>query len=201
VRLAGAGALDDPDDVFFLEQSELVAAAQWLDQQARDGLSFRVEVGRRRADWELQSRLAPPDWIPPPRAGRPASRGRGLVDDERGRRLVGQGASPGQARGPARVIRAPADFVRFRRGDILVAVATTPAWSVLFPLAAAIVTEVGGVPSHASVVAREYGIPAIFGTGTATQVIRDGQIVSVDGSSGVVWLSSVSDSSPLRFPK
>jgi pyruvate,water dikinase len=196
-RLVAVGALDRPDDVFFLEQPELVATAQRLDAGRGVGRGFQPVIEERRAEHERQSHLNPPDWIPPLRARAEAQRGHGLVDDETGRRLVGQGASPGQARGPARLVKGPEEFRGFRRGDVLVAVATTPAWSVLFPLAAAIVTEVGGIPSHASVVAREYGIPAVFGTGTATQVIRDGQIVIVDGSSGVVWLSTARETGPI----
>ena len=75
-----------------------------------------------------------------------------------------------------------------RPGDILVAVATNPAWTPLFPLAAGVVTETGGGASHCSLVAREYGIPAVMGTGVATQVIRDGQVITVDGAQGLVLL-------------
>jgi len=74
-------------------------------------------------------------------------------------------------------------------GDVLVAGITTPAWTPLFAMAAAIVTDVGGPLSHGSIVAREYGIPAVLGTGVATRRIRSGQVVTVDGSEGVVILS------------
>jgi pyruvate,water dikinase len=73
-------------------------------------------------------------------------------------------------------------------GDVLVAKLTTPAWTPLFARAAAIVTDVGGPLSHGSIVAREYGIPAVLGTGNATQLIQDGQTITVDGDSGVVVL-------------
>ncbi len=74
-------------------------------------------------------------------------------------------------------------------GDVLVAEITTPAWTPLFAMAAGIVTDIGGPLSHGSIVAREYGIPAVLGTGVATQRIRSGQLVTVDGSAGTVNLT------------
>ena len=75
-------------------------------------------------------------------------------------------------------------------GDVLVAAITTPAWTPLFARAAAVVTDVGGPLSHGSIVAREYGIPAVLGTGSATKRIQNGQIITVDGSTGLVSLSN-----------
>jgi pyruvate,water dikinase len=75
-------------------------------------------------------------------------------------------------------------------GDVLVAAITTPAWTPLFARAAAIVTDVGGPLSHGSIVAREYGIPAVLGTGQATKRIHSGQIITVDGSAGVVFMEN-----------
>ena len=72
---------------------------------------------------------------------------------------------------------------------MLVAAITTPAWTPLFAMAAAVVTDVGGPLSHGSIVAREYGIPAVLGTGVATRRIQSGQMITVDGSAGVVNLS------------
>jgi phosphoenolpyruvate synthase/pyruvate phosphate dikinase len=74
-------------------------------------------------------------------------------------------------------------------GEILVAAITTPAWTPLFAMASAVVTDIGGPLSHGSIVAREYGIPAVLGTGVATKRIRSGQLISVDGSAGVVTLA------------
>jgi len=73
-------------------------------------------------------------------------------------------------------------------GDILVAVATTPAWTPLFAMASAVVTDMGGALSHSSIVAREYGIPAVMATGIATRLILTGQVITVDGSAGTVIL-------------
>ena len=77
-------------------------------------------------------------------------------------------------------------------GHILVASITTPAWTPLFAMAAGIVTDIGGLLSHGSIVAREYGIPAVLGTGVATRRIHSGQIITVDGSSGTVIISLAS---------
>jgi phosphoenolpyruvate synthase/pyruvate phosphate dikinase len=76
-----------------------------------------------------------------------------------------------------------------QKGDILVAQSTRPAWTPLFAIAAAVVTDTGSILSHAAVVAREYGIPAVLGTGTATRTLRDGQMVEVDGTAGVVRIT------------
>jgi pyruvate,water dikinase len=111
----------------------------------------------------------------------PARSGRG-----EGKLIKGIGASPGRVAGTARVICGPEEFALMKPGDILVAKITTPAWTPLFALASGVVTDVGGPLSHSSIVAREYGIPAVLGTGEATRRIRSGQRVTVDGSSGVV---------------
>jgi pyruvate,water dikinase len=89
-------------------------------------------------------------------------------------------------RGPAKVVRSLAEAAKLRPGDVLVAETTAPPWTPLFATAAAIVTDTGGVLSHCAVVAREYHIPAVVGTGKATARLRDGQIVEVDGGAGVV---------------
>jgi rifampicin phosphotransferase len=86
------------------------------------------------------------------------------------------------------VLRGPEDFTRMRPGDVLVAGTTTPAWTPLFAMASAVVTDIGGPLSHGSIVAREYGIPALMGTGVATHRIKDGQTITVDGSAGTVTL-------------
>jgi len=77
-----------------------------------------------------------------------------------------------------------------KSGDVLVAPLTTPAWTPLFARAAAVVTDVGGPLSHGSIVAREYGIPAVLGTGAATKTIQSGQMITVDGAEGVVILQT-----------
>ena len=80
----------------------------------------------------------------------------------------------------------PGDFDRFQPGEVLVARATAPAWTPLFARAVAVVTDGGTLAAHASLVAREYGIPAVVATGDATTRLTDGQVVTVDGSAGTI---------------
>jgi len=80
-------------------------------------------------------------------------------------------------------------FYKMKHGDVLVAVTTTPAWTPLFAMASAIVADLGGPLDHSSIVAREYGIPAVVSTGIATRRIKDGQTITVDGGAGTVELS------------
>jgi phosphoenolpyruvate synthase/pyruvate phosphate dikinase len=105
-----------------------------------------------------------------------------------GTTLRGFAVSPGQVSASASVIRSPADFSRMEPGTILVCPITTPAWTPLFSQARGLVTDVGGVLAHGSIVAREYDIPAVLGTGVATQRIRSGQRIRVDGDAGTVTL-------------
>jgi pyruvate,water dikinase len=107
---------------------------------------------------------------------------------EEGNTIKGVGASPGRVTVPACVLHGPEDFDRMQSGAALVAAITTPAWTPLFAMASAIVTDIGGPLSHSSIVAREYGVPAVLGTGVATKLIRSGQMITVDGDAGTVTL-------------
>ena len=100
--------------------------------------------------------------------------------------MTGVPASGGRATGPVRVIREPAEFGALRGGDVLVCPYTNPTWTSLFQRAAAVVVDSGGIGSHAAIVAREYGMPAVMGTGNGTTVLVDGQRVTVDGDTGRV---------------
>jgi pyruvate,water dikinase len=102
--------------------------------------------------------------------------------------LTGVPVSGGQVTAVARVLRGPQDFVELQPGEVLVAAITTPAWTSLFARAAAVVTDIGGPLSHGSIVAREYGIPAVLGTSVASRRITSGQRVLVDGDTGRVTL-------------
>ena len=104
----------------------------------------------------------------------------------------------GKVTATARVLHGPEDFSTMQAGDILVAGITTPAWTPLFVRAAGIVTDVGGPMSHSSIVAREYGIPAVLGTGVATKRIHSGQLIRVDGDAGTVTLLDEVDEDALR---
>jgi pyruvate,water dikinase len=112
-------------------------------------------------------------------------------DGQDGNAFKGVAASPGKVTAPACVISGPEDFSQMKPGDVLVAGTTTPAWTPLFVMASAVVTDIGGPLSHGSIVAREYGIPAVMGTGVATRRIQNGQMVTVDGNAGLVTLHAV----------
>ena len=105
-----------------------------------------------------------------------------------GEELRGIAASQGAYTGPARVIMNESEFGKIQAGDVLVCPITSPVWSVLLPSVGALVTDTGGILSHAAIIAREYRVPAVVATGKATALLHDGQIVSVDGASGVVRL-------------
>ena len=102
--------------------------------------------------------------------------------------LLGVPVSPGMVTGPASLIKSPAEFDQMRRGSILVCPMTNPAWTPLFAHAIGLVTDMGGILGHGSIVAREYGIPAVVGTGTITRRVKHGQMLSIDGNSGTVKL-------------
>ena len=100
--------------------------------------------------------------------------------------LSGVPASSGVARGIARVLRSPDELPRLQQGDVLVCVGTTPTWTPAFTKISACVCDGGGTLTHASVVSREYRVPCVVGTGLATQAIKDGDEVTVDGDKGLV---------------
>lgn len=100
--------------------------------------------------------------------------------------LAGVPGGAGVATGPARLLTGPPDFARVRPGDVLVCRTTDPAWTPLFALAAAVVTETGGVLSHAAIVAREHGVPAVLAVAGALTALHDGETVVVDGNAGTV---------------
>jgi pyruvate,water dikinase len=105
--------------------------------------------------------------------------------------VSGVPASPGRVTGLVRFIRGPDEFDQLQAGEILVAPLTAPAWTPLFTRAAAVVTDVGSAAAHASIIAREYGIPAVVGCGDATARLRTGMRVTVDGNTGNVELAAV----------
>lgn len=187
-RLRDGGIIADPEDVYFLT----------LDALHLDAPPQQENVNRRRKEWLQQRKLAAPLLLGklPPLLGnmfdRIANSARSTKDLPAGA-LQGHPASPGRAQGRVRVVDGPEEFSRFIPGEILVAKATAPAWTPLFADAAAVVTDGGSLAAHASLVAREYGIPAVVGTGNATQILRTGQQVTVDGNAGIIEVGSLSD--------
>jgi pyruvate,water dikinase len=189
-RFAEGGVIQQGEDIFWLEEAEVVALVEALERG--ETLAKQAEAVReRKALWQARKRLTPPPMLPIAEKylgmkvdSILASRGEQLGDT-----LKGVGASAGQVTGTARVLHGPEDFAQMRPGDILVAGITTPAWTPLFAMAAGVVTDIGGPLSHSSIVAREYGIPAVLGTGVATKRIHSGQTITVDGSAGIVTLA------------
>ncbi len=182
-RLAQSAAIAAPADIYWLEAQEVEQLAAGLEKGAElPGLQAAVE--RRKAQWQMQRRISPPTTLP-----QKTWLARFFpAEDQASHVLKGYAASAGVARAQARVLLGPEDFDRLHSGDVIVAGITTPAWTPLFARASAIVTDIGGPLSHSSIVAREYGIPAVLATGSATRRIQDGQWITVDGSRGTVTL-------------
>ncbi|HEX6345803.1 PEP/pyruvate-binding domain-containing protein [Umezawaea sp.] len=206
-RLAERGQLRDAQDVFMLELDEALSAL-------RDGTVVDGLVSRRAAEFALAQAnpgprgygrpvppsrppgewlgMLPPDvrevvaagmWVWREAGGNLTTSGRGADDDAV---VSGIAASNGTYTGPARVVLDETDWHELRPGDVLVCPQTTAEWSVLFPNVGALVTDHGGLLSHPAIIAREYRVPAVLATGDATRRLRSGQLVTVDGSRGVV---------------
>jgi pyruvate,water dikinase len=206
-RLVARGVLGRPDDAVQLPLEALRTA---LTRTGADAAELRAAVARARSERAyVRANPGPPFHGPAPQplpdlralpaAGRTLNeammrmqrrRPTASADPTAGELLTGVPASPGTHTGPVRVVLGPADFGRVRRGDVLVCPTTDPAWSLLFGVAGALITNGGNVLSHAAIVAREHAIPAVVGTGTATRDLRDGQIVTVDGTAGTVTVPS-----------
>ena len=181
-KLAAAGAIDVPGDVFYLH----------LDELGNGTASFREAVTSRKAAVDVWKRLSPPDRlgaelrgienIPTLRQqfgyGAPAPSGAG--------RLEGFGTGGGVITAVARVLSDVDEGHRLAPGEVLVCRSTSPPWTPLFGIAGGVVTESGGVLSHAAIAAREYGLPAVVGAREATHRIPDGALVTVDGTAGTV---------------
>jgi len=204
--LAEHGFLADGEDVFSLTRHEVASA---LDELTLTWATGGVALGPKH--WppivahrkQLLEKLD--QWTPPPALGMtpdavtdPMTIMLWGVTTERvqewarqqdgGAELNGAAASPGVVEGAARVVRSPDEIDEVRAGEILVCGSTSPAWAPIFSRIIATVTDVGGVMSHAAIVCREYGLPAVVGTGRATAQIRTGQTIRVDGSAGVVTI-------------
>jgi pyruvate,water dikinase len=179
------GVIRDREQIFLLYVDEIRDALR----EPRDLAALIAEREKEQAEWRT---LMAPETIGQQDAGGP---GRSTpawhllyreAQDDPTHALRGAPASAGVARGPARLVRNLEEFAKFQRGDVLVCQSSNVSWVPLFVSAAAIVTEVGGPLSHAAVVAREFGIPAVVGTSIALSTLVDGEPVEVDGSAGIV---------------
>lgn len=187
VRLVSEGLIDQPEDVYMLHIEEVAETAE-------QRIDRRAVVAERKADLERWEKVSPPRYLGKPRKEPTMGRfGTPVVSAEKEIGIDGAvgsirgiGATSGVARGSARVVRGPDDFGKVQSGDILVCPSSNPSWVPLFGVIGGVVTNSGGVTSHAAVVAREFGIPAVVGTGSATEVIPDGALVEVDAGAGEV---------------
>lgn len=189
-RLAEEGVLHDPEDTIFLLYNE-------LRRLLGDTKAFAAKpvVSRRRDEREAAYTVRPREWVGtatkvaldfpynglwgfPDKFYRKPPAATGAIN--------GLAASPGVVEGPARYVRSLDEFDQVRKGEILVCQMTNPAWVVLFTKIIGLVTDAGGTVSHPAVVSREFGIPAVVGTSNATQRIKTGDRIRVNGSTGVV---------------
>ncbi len=176
-ELVTAGIIDQEDDLFFLDFDELKALSR------REPGNWRALVAQHRADYQReQMRRQVPRLL--------LSDGRAFYEGMRAPQgslngLHGSPVSPGSVEGNVRVVLDPRQ-ANLQPGEILVCPGTDPSWTPLFLTAGGLVMEVGGMMTHGAVVAREYGIPAVVGVDQATQRLKTGQRIRVDGSSGVI---------------
>ncbi|HUA28542.1 MAG TPA: PEP-utilizing enzyme [Streptosporangiaceae bacterium] len=205
--LAAHGVLAEAEDVFQLHHTEVdQALADVMLAWAAGGTPlgarhFGPIIAERKRMLEAMR-----DWSPPPAIGPvpealndPAVRMLWGITAEtlatwartaggEGDEIHGYAASPGVVEGVARVLRSVNDIGQIQDGEILVCPVTAPSWAPVFGVIKAAVSDIGGTMSHAAIVAREYGMPAVVGTGHATKRIRTGQHVRVDGDSGIVTI-------------
>ncbi|MEN6575175.1 MAG: PEP/pyruvate-binding domain-containing protein [Phycisphaerales bacterium] len=179
-RLHKNGVLPLAEDIFFLELGEIEALSQ-----GRADFDARPRIAARRPDYERNKACTPPPVV----IGRFDPRKHVLPQiDDAAREWKGIAVSPGIVTGKARVILRTDDHGHVEAGEILVAPFTDPAWTPYFLPAAGVVMDLGGVLSHGAIIAREYGIPAVVNVGSASKIIRTGQLLRVDGDRGTVTI-------------
>jgi len=205
--LVRKGILSDVEDIFHLHHTEVdqalsdVMLAWAAGAEPLGAAHFGPIIAERKRMLEVLR-----DWAPPPAIGPvpealndPAVRMLWGVTAETlatwaaaesgdGREIHGYAASPGVVEGVARVLRSVNDIGQIQDGEILVCAVTAPSWAPVFGKIKAAVSDIGGTMSHAAIVAREYGMPAVVGTGHATKLIKTGQTVRVDGDRGIVQI-------------
>jgi rifampicin phosphotransferase len=199
-RLADAGTLTEVDDVFFLtlaEARQALAQGGDLSGLARSRRSDRTWALAHPGPATYGEPPPPPDFSGLPPAARLVHEATAWLFDQiipswanerrqGGPVVEGIAASGGRYTGPARVVRHEGELEKVQPGDVLVCPATSPAWSPVFPSIGALVTDTGGILSHAAIIAREFAIPTVVATGNATELFVDGQTVTVDGDAGRV---------------
>ncbi|MCH8222406.1 MAG: hypothetical protein IH868_03235 [Chloroflexi bacterium] len=191
-RLVDTGKLDAAADVMYLVPDQIRASL-------KNGEDFRSVVAREKEEMSKFGAFAPPpvigtDYGPPPLNPVTAALGRFFGNPPQppaaDGTIIGTPVSSGVVTGTAKVVIRLTDAGKLNKGDILVAATTAPPWTPLFAIAGGIVTDTGGPLSHCGIVAREYGIPCVGGTGGATSMIKDGQTIEVNGDAGTVRIIS-----------
>ncbi len=199
-RVAAKGRIQDPEHFVDADFEEMKALVLGTGGPSAEELAERYAFRTSHTAKDVPATLGPPPPPPPDPSGLPPAVGRimratmiamgevfGSSQAEHSEQLVrGLAASPGVYEGNARVISGPTEFDRIVQGDVLVTESTTEAFNILLPLLGAIVTDAGGLLSHAAIVSREYGIPGVVGTREGTSLIADGARVRVDGDAGEV---------------
>ena len=199
-RLAAKGRIHEAAHFVDAGIDEMSALLLGTGGPSADELAKRAAYRARYNSKDVPATLGPPPPPPPDPSGLPPAAGRmaraigvalgalfGSSDAKHEKDMLrGLAASHGVYEGPARLIAGPAEFGRIVKGDVLVTQSTTEAFNILLPLLGAIVTDAGGLLSHSAIVAREYGIPGVVGTREATDRIKDGARVRVDGDKGEV---------------
>jgi len=192
-KMVKEGLLDDPEDIWFLEYEQL---RRYVGDAA--GYPGRKIIADAKAADAKAAKIKPRDWVGTVTQwnmyeepyhtlwGYPEKFEREQKGEKVKGTIEGLAASPGKVEGIARVVRSTAEFDEVKQGEILICIMTNPAWVVVFSKIAGIVTDSGGVLSHSAVVAREFMIPAVVGTSSATKEIKTGDRISVDGDTGVV---------------
>jgi rifampicin phosphotransferase len=178
-RLVAAGALQQPDQIFWLRRNELFVLSAALEEGKERIVSQIAKVLARQATCEAAQGLNSPLSIP--------ERDHPEVIDFNGT-LVGKGAGPGKITAPARLLRNSRDFVKLQPGEIIVATSIPPAWTPLFAVAGGVVTDLGGAHSYCSRAACVSGLPMVMETVHATHLIQDGDMITVDGDEGSLRL-------------
>ncbi|MDQ6607587.1 MAG: PEP-utilizing enzyme [Actinomycetota bacterium] len=194
------GAIQEPEHLVEASYAELRSMIERTSGPSGEELAARAGYRRAATHHHIPALLGGPppapvpiEWLSPgaartERAFRTYLRAMSGEEPSVGGAVSGVPASPGRYEGRARVIHSTADLARIEPGDVLVTGSTTPALNPVLPLLGAIVTDRGGLLSHAAIVAREFGIPAVVGTGDATTRIPDGALVRVDGATGQTTL-------------
>ncbi|MHA2037454.1 MAG: PEP/pyruvate-binding domain-containing protein [Promethearchaeota archaeon] len=188
-HLVDAGTINVPDDIFYLVTEELTNAVN-ARKENKAIPEYQQLTTERRELREARKRLHPPGTIPEVASNNPgvAFKETQAKNDPNSDILKGIPVSPGTVTSPASLIKSPAEFDQMQPDSILVCPMTNPAWTPLFAHATGLVTDMGGILGHGSIVAREYGIPAVVGTGNITQRVKHGQKITVDGDAGTVAL-------------